>query len=84
MLIGIRWRVYGVGLRTSSVHVTMIGVIQADRDASEYHPNHCHMDRGGSNTHPIHAPADSCQHPVLRYCIDTEALVFMFKGIIHV
>ncbi len=50
---------------------------QADRDASEYHPNHCHMDRGGSNTHPIHAPADSCQHPVLNYYIASSGLVYL-------
>ncbi len=38
---------------------------QADRDASEYYPDHCHTERGGSKTHLIHSPADSCQHPVL-------------------
>ena len=39
---------------------------QADRDASEYYPDHCHTDKGGSKMHPIHSPADSCQHPVLK------------------
>ncbi len=42
---------------------------QAERDASEYYPDHCHTERGGSKTHPIHSPADSCQHPVLTQLI---------------
>ncbi len=40
---------------------------QADQDDSEYHPNHCHTDRGGSKTHPIHPPADSYQHTVFTW-----------------
>ena len=40
---------------------------RADRDASSYHPNHCHTARGGSETHPKCPPAASCQHPVLIY-----------------
>ena len=39
---------------------------QGDRDASEYHPNHSHVDRGGSKTHPVSPPVASCQHTVLR------------------
>ena len=78
VLAGRHWPVYGVGLRYFSLHVAMIGVIlrsilvclfkqheQADRVASEYHPNHYHMERGGSKTHPIHRPVPSCQHTVL-------------------
>ena len=39
---------------------------QVDRDAFEHHPNHCHMEREGSETHRIHQPAASYQHTVLR------------------
>ena len=38
----------------------------AQRDASEYHPNHPHMERVGSKTHPVGPPAASWQHPVLK------------------
>ena len=27
----------------------------ADQGASEYYPNHCHMERAGSKTHPVAA-----------------------------
>ncbi len=55
---------------------------QADRDASEYHPNHCHTDRGGSKTHPIHPPADSYQHTVLKAgCISNLRSIVMFNHV---
>ena len=43
----------------------------ADRVASEYHPNHYHLDRGGSKTHPTAPPAASWQHTVLS-CYSTS------------
>ncbi len=39
--------------------------VWGDRDASEYHPDHFHVERQGSNTHPVGPPAASCQHAVL-------------------
>ncbi len=38
----------------------------AHMDASEYHPDHSHVERGGSRTHPLGPPAASCQHTVLK------------------
>ncbi len=35
-------------------------------EASEYHPNCSHMERGGSKTDPVGPSVASCQHPVLR------------------
>ncbi len=61
-----------MGLRSPFLHVAMIEVIlrsipkRGDRDASENHPNHSHVERGGSKTHPAGPPAASCQHTVLR------------------
>ena len=53
---------------------------QADRDASEYHLNHCHTDRGGSKTHPIHWPADSCQHTVLTISLQHVYFLINLKN----
>ncbi len=42
------------------------GTERGDRDASEYHPNHFHVEREGSKTHPVGPPAASYQHTVLK------------------
>ncbi len=78
MLPGSHWRRLGVGMRSSSFHVAMIKVIikkhsrlhfleteQAERNASQYYLNHCHMERGGCKTHPQPLSAASCWHPML-------------------
>ena len=54
---------------------------QEDSDASEYHPNHCHMERGGSETHPKRPSAPSSQHPVLTGTHQPFGGVTMIKGI---
>ena len=51
----------------------------AHRNASEYHLNHCQMEKGGSNTHPRPLPAALFQHVVLitilwQYFPDDEPL----------
>ncbi len=43
------------------------GTKRGDRDASEYHANHFHVERGGSKMHPVSRPAASCQHAVLSF-----------------
>ncbi len=53
---------------------------RAHRDASEYHPNHSHMERGGSKTHPIGPPAASCQHPVLKTTVYNTWAIIIFLG----
>ena len=57
-------------LRSMSVHsfsfFWVSGTKRGYRDASEYHPNHFHVERGGSKMHPVSPPAASCQHPVLN------------------
>ena len=45
------------------------GTKQGDRDASEYPPNHFHVERGGSKTHPVGPPAASYQHAVLTFSL---------------
>ena len=47
-------------------HMNFFETKRAHRVASEYHPNHSHMERGDSKTNPVGLPAASCQHPVLR------------------
>ncbi len=42
---------------------------RAYRNASEYHLNHCHMEKGRSKTHPRPLPAALFQHIVLSYII---------------
>ncbi len=44
---------FGMGLRSSPLHVAMSNVILrvTDRNTSKYHLNHCHMERR-SKTHP--------------------------------
>ena len=74
------WVGSGVGLRSPFLYVAIIEVIlrsipvrsfsfsetkQGDRDASEYHPNHSHVDRGGSKTQPVGPQAAFCQHTLL-------------------
>ena len=43
---------FGMGLKSSFLHVAMIGVILRSIP-SEYHPNHSHMGRGGFKMHPV-------------------------------
>ena len=38
---------------------------RVDRNASEHHLNHCHMEKGGSKTHPRPLPAALFQHIVV-------------------
>ncbi len=38
---------------------------QVYRNASDYHLNHCHMEKGGSNTHPRPLQAALFQHIML-------------------
>ncbi len=47
---------YRVGLRSPTFHMGIIGVSplipSSISNASEYHLNHCHMEKGGSKTQP--------------------------------
>ena len=44
---------------------------RVDRHTSEYHHNHCHMEKEASKTHPIPVPAGSNQHRVLSCSTDS-------------
>ncbi len=75
MLIGTRWDWFRVGLGCFFLYVAMIVVILRSMSVHSFsffwvhgvHPNHFHVERGGSKTHPVGPPAASCQQTVLRF-----------------
>ncbi len=56
---------------------------RADRNASEYHLNHCHMEKGLSKTHSRLLPAAMFQHIVLNVNKNYESSIRALLGVMN-
>ena len=75
----------GAILRSNRARWFTLDVLETKRKnrfASEYQPYCCHMDRGGSKTHPEQQSAARYQHIVLKVVkskVDTQFLKSIFE-----